>query len=201
MGVHAGKVWWSRMILPFSLYVFCGLCFLGLVLVDLSSTNPVKVMGVEWVWIPLLIVTWLAPVAVGSLVSISFRSQALAVLLTWIGMYALVLWAANWMIRYESSPVWTTLPICITLLVASRMRATYLFREMFTWRSRIIPLVPVLGTVLVVASALWCIDICYGDRTTSPTWLVGTPTLDGSDSPHPNPLPEGEGTKYNPLTL
>jgi hypothetical protein len=61
--------------------------------------------------------------------------------------------------RLEISPLLTTLPICIALLVASRMRATYWLRDMFTWRTRLIPLIPVVGTVLVIGAVLWIVDI------------------------------------------
>ena len=154
LGIPPGTVWWSRMLPPLPLYVFGGLCFVVYFLVEqLSRNHPINLEAL-WHLGSMGLVAWLAPLAIGSLASISFRSQALAVVLTWGGTFALALWALNWLLRYDASPLWTTLQTCIALLIASRMRATYWLREMFTWRSRVIPLVPVFGVVLAIGTAL-----------------------------------------------
>ena len=173
LGVPPGTVWWSRMLPPLPLYVFGGLCFVGYFLVELLSRNSPIDPEELWLVGSMGLVAWLAPLAIGSLASISFRSQALAVVLTWGGTFALALWALNWLLRYEASPLWTTLPICIALLIASRMRAAYWLREMFTWRSRIIPLVPVFGIVLAVGAVLCVVDISSKVGSRPPGGYVG----------------------------
>jgi hypothetical protein len=52
------------------------------------------------------------------------------------------------------SPLWTTVPICLAILVASRMRAGYWLRETYTWRSRLIPLIPLFCVMVVILVAV-----------------------------------------------
>jgi hypothetical protein len=192
MGVPAGTVWWSRMLPALPLYVFGGLCFLGYYYVDEMFYGKGFNVQLFWQELPLFILAWLAPIAIGSFVSISIRGQAASFIVTVAGTYVLFLWAFDWMYRLDISPLWTTLPICIALLVASRMRATYWLRDMFTWRTRLIPLVPVVGTVLVIGAVLWIVDVVHNpnqSRDRKVAMFDSQPSGCGSECGSSNPLP------------
>ena len=165
IGVHEGAVWWSRMLPAMILSVPATLCLLGYLLVhDMSIiarwsvSDPERVLAI-WdryvtIAVPICITIWLAPIAVGAFVSISFRSQMVAIALTAGGLFLPIFWGTFFLAMLDLSPWWTTVPICIALLVGSRIRAAYWLRETFTWRSRIIPLVPVFATLLAVLIAV-----------------------------------------------
>jgi hypothetical protein len=103
---------------------------------------------------PYGLLAWLAPVAMGAFCSISFKGQMRAIVLTCIGMMPLFWWAGLGTLLFGCNSLWTTLPICIALLVSSRLRAYYWLREKLTWRTRLLTLTPVLGTMLAVVLAV-----------------------------------------------
>jgi hypothetical protein len=98
---------------------------------------------------------WLLPLAVGSYISISMRSMMVSIALTgvvtwlWLGM-----WMEGGVALFAFNPLWTTLPICIALLVASRLRTADWLREKRTWRSRFSTLTPVFVAVVVIITVI-----------------------------------------------
>ena len=163
IGIPEGAVWWSRMV-P-------ALFFYGLVIISLAFTMAVAFLSHVWRGgfsdydlqqfqhqiVPTLqacFTVWLVPMAVGAYISISLRSQMVAISLVPAAALTLLGWAYLLYVLFAASPMWTTVPICIALLVASRIRATYWLRETFSWRSRLIPLVPVFATILAIMIAL-----------------------------------------------
>ncbi|MCL2709416.1 MAG: hypothetical protein FWE95_00915 [Planctomycetaceae bacterium] len=163
IGIPEGAVWWSRMA-P-------ALFFYGLVIISLAFTMAVAFLSYVWrggfsdyglqrhtyeivTALQASFTVWLIPMAVGAYISISLRSQMVAISLVPAAALTLIGWAYIGFVLFAASPLWTTVPICIALLVASRMRATYWLRETFSWRSRIIPLVPVFAILLAVMVAL-----------------------------------------------
>jgi hypothetical protein len=142
------------MLPPLPFYVFAGLCFICYFCV---STHE------HWDWnqweqfklfAPMAVVVWLVPVALGAFASLSFRSQMLAIVTTFIGMYPFIMWGALGILWFGCNPLWTTLPICFAFLVVSRMRAWYWLREKLNWRTRLYTLYPVFGTILAILIAL-----------------------------------------------
>jgi hypothetical protein len=172
LGIHEGKVWWSRILPAAILYVFV---IFGVVAFQFMETffndrelidhyrdfalpilveHRERIWGNFWKLIPVCFTIWFAPMAVGAFISISFRSQLVGIALTGGGLFVLAAWVQLGYTLFGCSPWWTTLPICIALLIASRIRAWYWLRERFTWRSRIIPLIPVFVTTAAVLIAL-----------------------------------------------
>ena len=153
LGIHEGKIWWSRILPALILYVPVIVCFIGYVLAYDLLYN-----GYDWQWRSIQLQTflaiWLAPVAMGAFFSISFRSQMVAIALTIGGTFALLGWMAIFFMLFGSSPLWTTVPIAIALLIASRLRAKYWLRETYSWRSRLIPLVPFFVVMLAIPVVL-----------------------------------------------
>jgi hypothetical protein len=82
------------------------------------------------------------------------RNQRSAILLTFIGMYPLFWWGASFFEYFGSSPLWTTAPLLVALLVVSRLRAYYWLRERLNWRTQFITSLPVLAAMLAVLIAL-----------------------------------------------
>jgi hypothetical protein len=160
LGIHEGKVWWSRMLPALLCYLPVLLCSLGYFFLYefdmLMSWNDreTRFWEVASTVLSMSLVCWLIPVAVGAFVSISLRSQMVAIALTPAGVLTLLGWMYLGWVFFAASPFWTTLPICLALLLASRIRAGYWLRETCSWRSRIIPLVPVFITTLVILIAL-----------------------------------------------
>ena len=155
-GIPVGKIWWSRMLPAMLFYLpvlvsFACWCFLfaapGELTPELRRSFFVEVL-------PLFFTIWLLPVAVGSFVSISIRNRRAAIALTIFGFCPLFLWMYFFFLFFGCHPTWSTLPICIALLIASRMRATYWLREIHSWRGRFVPLVPVFVAILVVFVAM-----------------------------------------------
>jgi len=87
------------------------------------SQQRERVWGIFWQSLPMYFTFWLAPMAVGAFLSISFRSQLVAISLIGGGLCLLAVWTMLGMTLFGFSPGWTTLPICLALLVASRIRA------------------------------------------------------------------------------
>ena len=137
------------MLLPLLLYLPVGLCFTVGLFDEFRPTKDINWQGFVWV-APFFLTVWLAPAAVGSFLSISFRNQMLTVALTAAGTLGIIILMFLIAFTFGYSPMWTTVPICIALLVASRIRAYYWIRETFTWRSRLIPLIPVFGVILAM---------------------------------------------------
>ena len=156
MGVHEGTFWWSRIVPALILYVPVLICVTIAYLVDQIVHQNNYSMERFWSDLesaPMGISVWFAIPAMGAFLSIWFRSQIVSVVLTALCMYALCLWMMFFMMTFGCSPLWTTLPICIAFLVASRIRARYWFKETLTWRSRFVPLAPVFATVLAILIA------------------------------------------------
>ncbi|MCL2709414.1 MAG: ABC transporter permease [Planctomycetaceae bacterium] len=161
MGVPEGAFWWSRILPALILYVVVLVSVTIACLVDMGvHRNNLDNMGGQfWTlfWtelVPPALVVWLALPAMGAFMSISFRSQIVSFVATGGCLYVLMLWSMFFYITFGFSPLWTTLPICLALFVASRLRARYWFKETFTWRSRFIPLAPVFATVLAILIAV-----------------------------------------------
>ncbi|MCL2709417.1 MAG: hypothetical protein FWE95_00920 [Planctomycetaceae bacterium] len=156
LGISEGEIWWSRLV-PALIFSAFGLVFF-LISVGVSiATHPTEYT--DWnlfisEMMPVFSTLWLVPVAVGTFMSVSFRSQVVAISLTFGGVFVFFFWMMFTGMLFGLSPWWATLPICIALLIASRIRAAYWIRETFTWRSRLIPLVPVVATILAIFIAM-----------------------------------------------
>jgi hypothetical protein len=159
LGIYEGKVWWSRILPALLMYSLVLIGIFGFLFVTEAGQhgfffahqeamrNIIQASSV-------LFSVWAIPVGVGAFISVSFRSQMVAIALSLGGMVLLGCWAMIVYHCFAFSPLWTTCPICLALLIASRLRAGYWLRETFTWRSRLIPLVPVLATLLVIVAAV-----------------------------------------------
>jgi len=155
MGVHEGKFWWSRILPAMIFYIPVIVSVIIAYLVDMGVHQNKLDMERFWTeFAPMALIFWLSLPALGSFMSISFRSQIVAFVATGGCMYALVLWMFLFMMSFGCSPLWTTLPICIALFAASRLRARAWFKETFTWRSRFVSLSPVFACVLAVLIAV-----------------------------------------------
>jgi hypothetical protein len=152
LGVSEGKIWWNRMLPAILLYIPAFVCpMFCIILLEVERGNANEL----WYMFPMLFSFWLAPMVLGAFFSITFRSRIAAVFLTGIGIIFIVIWAAicghNW---FLFSSAWTTLPICIALLVASRLRTKDYLRKTYTWRSKFVSLIPVFATALAVLAAV-----------------------------------------------
>jgi hypothetical protein len=142
----------------------------------------------------LFVTGWLAPLALGAFFSISYRGQMLAIVLTFIGMYPFLYWGVGGILLFGCNPVWTTLPILLAVLYVSRIRAWYWLREKLNWRTKLYTLLPVFGTIAAILIVLPFVRV-YSVPYIS--WGQIDAYFDQMDRlhPHPNPLPEGEGTR------
>jgi len=158
LGIHEGTVWWSRMFPAMFFYFPVFVSYFCYYLVNVFGN--VNVFSGERNWTAIIVAAsamltfWLTPMALGAFFSISFRSQMVAMALTGGGVFLPLFWMLFFASWFGSNPLWSTLPIVIALLVASRIRAAYWLRERYTWRSRLIPLCPVFATMLAVCVAL-----------------------------------------------
>jgi hypothetical protein len=196
LGISEGKIWWSRMFPAMFFYfpVFVALFFpfweeirdaIGGIRVFYNEYQRypfAEILQACAYFVPIFFTVWLAPVAVGAFVSISFRSQMVAIALTLGGVFTLGAWGMIFFTLFGSNAGWTTLPICIALLVASRIRAKYWLRDTFSWRSRFVPLYPVFGTILAVCMALPLVRI-YSLPDVS--WEQIDAYFDQTDMPYP----------------
>jgi len=148
LGIHEGTVWWSRMLPAFLFYLPVLAAVFGLILV-IALLDHIRWEAIEEM-LPIFLVAGLAIPAVGSFISISIRSQMVSIALGFGVFFLLLGWGALILLWFGCSFWWTTLPMVFALLLASRIRAGYWLRETFTWRSRLIPLIPVFATVLAV---------------------------------------------------
>jgi hypothetical protein len=151
--VSDGKIWWSRMLPAMILYIpiyICSICFLFV-----FAAGEGVFDDQDWgSGLLIYFVLWLTPLVMGAFFSIAFRSQIAAFFLTCAGVVLLTNWNGCLSSWFGCSPTSTTLPICIALLVASRFRAKDYLRGTYTWRGKLIPLIPVFGIMLAVLAAL-----------------------------------------------
>jgi hypothetical protein len=102
-------------------------------------------------FVPVFFAGWLAPLALGAVCSMSFRTQMLAMMVTFGGTCLIVgVVACGGITLFGSSPWWTTVPILVAFLVVSRLRAYYWLRDRLNWRTRLTTSLPVWGTALTV---------------------------------------------------
>ena len=171
IGVHEGKVWWSRMLPAAVLYFPVLLCWLLYLFTAMPRAEfPLAAQTAFTVWLSLL--------ALGAVCSISCEKQTQGIAMTFVLGYGLFVWGVLFAHSFGSSPLWTTVPIALAFLVASRLRAWYWLREITTRRSRLIPLLPVFGAVLAILMALPFVRIYsvpHISREQIDTYLAGTP--------------------------
>ena len=169
LGVHEGTVWWSRMLPAMLLYILVLLCILFRLLGS----------GYDFMWVVQFSFTvWLTIMAVGAFCSISCNKQMSGIGLTMCVSYLLVAWMMLFVEAFDSSPLWTTVPVALAFLAASRIRAGYWLREITTWRSRFISLFPVYTAILLVFIALPFVRIYsvpYVSQQTIDSYFVGIP--------------------------
>ena len=173
IGVYEGDVWWSRM-LPAILFYFPVLpCWILYFYTQLSSWEEFALAA------QIVFTAWFTLMALGAFVSISSSKQMAGIGGTFaLGYLLLTPWLMLFLVGFGSSPLWTTVPVAAAFLIASRMRAGYWLREITTWRSRLIPLIPVFAAALAV-----CIDlpfvrvysVPYVSQQQLDTYLAGTP--------------------------
>ena len=157
LGVADGTIWRSRMLPATLLYVPVFVCFFCCLSIEMYEKEIIEQAGWTAVLLdilPMFFTVWLVPLAMGAFVSISFRSRRTAIVFTVVGTILLLVWAMQGMNWFGCSLVWTTLPICIALLVASRLRTKDYLRNSYTWRSKFVPLTPVFAMMLAVLAAL-----------------------------------------------
>jgi hypothetical protein len=160
-GISARKVWWSR-ILPFfiislpSIVVFIRQFHFETQLAKESQViqNP-QVVENLWPIISMFVSVWLIPFAVGAFISIYCRSMMVSIALTGaVSAFILLGWMMTGIMLCGLNPIWTTLPICASLIIASRLRTADWLRERDTWKSRLIPLLPLCVTVIAILAAV-----------------------------------------------
>ena len=157
LGIHEGKVWWSRMLPAFICYLIPSLCILLVFAYEMKHASPYDWRGIDTRWDDFMYIfsiglsVWLAPLAMGAFFSISFRSQMVAIALTIGGTLTLLIWMGLFIMLFGSWALWTTAPLALALLLASRLRATYWLRETFTWRSRLMPLIPFFAVLFAIS--------------------------------------------------
>ena len=148
IGIHESNVWWSRMLPATLLYLPTLPCFLLYLFMDIGWDEELIFQA------QLAFTIWLTFLATGAFGSISCEKQVTGIGLTALLSYFLAVWMFFFLLSFGGFPLWTTVPIALAFLVASRIRARYWLREIATWRSRLIPLLPVFATVLLVLIAL-----------------------------------------------
>ena len=143
LGVHEGQVWWSR-IVPATLFYLPVLpCLLFFLLTEGVEFFPVAVASI-------IFTAWFTLMATGTFCSISCKKQTAGISGTFVLCFLFFYWGLFFTASFGSSPLWTTVPVAAAFLVASRLRAGYWLRESTTWRSRLVPLIPVFGAILFV---------------------------------------------------
>ncbi|MCL2006311.1 MAG: hypothetical protein FWG73_09160 [Planctomycetaceae bacterium] len=149
IGIHAGKVWWSRMLPATLLYIPVLACLLVCKFVY-AGGNEEFFFNAQFAF-----VVWLTVLATGALGSISCEKQMTGIGATMMLCYLILFpWMLLFLFSFGSSPLWTTVPLALACLLASRLRAGDWLREIKTWRSRFIPLLPVFAAVLLVFIAV-----------------------------------------------
>ena len=156
IGIHEGKVWWSRMLPPLPFYAFAGLGLVCWCFADMDAT---------WQWTfeqlaafkmaaPMAFAVWLSIPVLGAFGSISCRSQIVAVFFTFLGTYFIGAWGVIILALFGCNALWTTLPVVLAILVVARIRAGYWLREKLNGRARLLTWLPVFGTMLAILIAL-----------------------------------------------
>ncbi|MDR2704504.1 MAG: hypothetical protein LBC02_01880 [Planctomycetaceae bacterium] len=151
-GISPGKIWWSR-VLPF-------LCIYMLIIIfkliysisitnvwDINNDEPNRILVFA-------IFFFLIPFSAGTFVSIYCRSMLVSVALTGVISILLFSWMNIGMVLYRFNPLWTTLPLMVMLLVASRLRTADWLRERQTWKDLLKPLIPFFITVIIILLAV-----------------------------------------------
>ncbi len=158
-GIAPGKIWWSR-IVAFFLPALCINALCAFMILASSWNSPHTALGpldALKLYNHLLlgyIVTFFIPFAVGSFLSISMRSPIVAVTLTGLVSMCVYFWMLLGMNLFDCNPLWSTLPICLAFLVASRMRCDDWLRERRTWRGRWKVFSPVMVTLAAICIAI-----------------------------------------------
>jgi hypothetical protein len=144
-GISARKIWWSRF-LP-----FFTICFVAALFGTLFSIMTVPDFYYELLW---MITCGVITFAIGTFLSISCRSMMVSIALTAGGSFFLFTWMLLCKTFCGFNSWWTTLPICVSLIIASRLRTADWIRERNTWKSRLIPLLPFFVTVIAIFIAI-----------------------------------------------
>ena len=161
LGIHEGKIWWSRILPAFCFYLLLMITVVFLEfreehqrVENLFAEDYMRAAYQLFSHVTMVTTMMLIPVALGTFFSISFRSQMVSIALTFAGSMCTG-WYAFFLLNWFGVQFWwTVFPIIIALLFASRLRATYWIRETFTWRSRWTPLIPLVVTILAILSIL-----------------------------------------------
>ncbi|GHT27774.1 hypothetical protein FACS18942_07510 [Planctomycetales bacterium] len=156
-GVSAGTVWQTRMLpvlliyLPLLVFPFFDAYGPNALFRSEDIATQIKH---QRLMIDADITMWLIPLAAASFVSVSCGSIIVSIALTaglalgilTVNMILWTLFGINYLL--------TSAAVSIALLLASRIRCAYWIQEQFTWRSRLIPLVPVFAVILISAVAV-----------------------------------------------
>ncbi|MDR0870023.1 MAG: hypothetical protein LBN39_04440 [Planctomycetaceae bacterium] len=156
-GVSAGTVWQTRMLPVLLIYlpllVFPYVDALGPNALSRSEDLVIQ-MNKQWVMVELDIAVWLIPLATASFVSVSCGSIIVSVALTaGLALGIIIVNLSLWLL-FGTNFLLTSAAVSIALLLASRIRCAYWIQEQFTWRSRLIPLVPVFAVIIITAVAV-----------------------------------------------
>ena len=181
LGVHEGKVWWSRMLPATILYIPVLLCWLVYLFVCEDFTF----------YAPIAFTVWLTILAAGAYCSISFPQQMVGIVQTFsFSMAFTVGWMYMFLSVFGCSPLWTTVPVVFALLVVSRLRARYWLRETLTWRKKLITRLLVFGVMLAVLVAFPFVRIYsvpYVSWEQMEYDLAGTPANNQHNAGTPSP--------------
>ncbi|MDR2116784.1 MAG: hypothetical protein LBP87_10445, partial [Planctomycetaceae bacterium] len=155
-GISARKIWWSR-VLPFAI-VFLPIMVTAIIIEFVCFSQKVK-YGIlnfnDFIFIiSLTISLWMIPFSVGTFCSIYCRSMIVSVALTIPVSLIFLLWMVLGWFLCRFNPLWTTLPLTVTVLIASRLRVTDWLRELQTWKSLLKPLIPFFITVIIILLAI-----------------------------------------------
>ncbi|MDR3232068.1 MAG: ABC transporter permease [Planctomycetaceae bacterium] len=162
-GISARQIWFSR-ILTFSPVLLFGFAWLFAAFVFIVFILLREVLGLRaslahpdifYLYAGgLLSAAYLIPFSVGAFLSVSCRHPVVSVALTGAVSLLIVVWMCLLGGIFGFNPFWTTVPLCIAFLAASRIRTVYWLREERTFKSRLKPLIPVFVTMIAVLSAV-----------------------------------------------
>ncbi|MDR1269323.1 MAG: hypothetical protein LBK82_07340 [Planctomycetaceae bacterium] len=155
-GILPGKIWWSR-VLPF--FIVSLPFIIVATVIELVYLVP-RIGGIIWYnnefafILSGIISLLLIPFSVGTFCSIYCRSMIVSVALTSIVSILLFFWMLLGWTLFRFNPFWTTLPLAVALLVASRLRTADWLREQQTWKSLLKPLIPFFATITIIIFAV-----------------------------------------------
>ncbi|MDR0611474.1 MAG: hypothetical protein LBG58_15305 [Planctomycetaceae bacterium] len=155
-GIAPGKIWWSR-ILPFGTVYFPILIFVVIneFVFLIPRVGNGRMEENEFIFtVAVTISSWLISFSVGAFISIYCRSMLVSVALTGMTSLLLFLWLAFGWLLCRFNPLWTTLPLAVMLLIASRLRVADWLRERQTWRSLLKPLIPFFITITIIIGTI-----------------------------------------------